>query len=619
MPGRFLCEGLMPLGRSRRTKREARDVGRAASVVETETVSAPSRGRQALLWLIVLALPVLLLGGAELALRLAGYGQGREPLFVASPQQPTFLQANPSVVRRFFTDPGQAPSVSIETAYFPAQKPPGTFRVFVQGESTTAGFPYGLGAALAGVLDQRLEREYPEREIEVISTAMAAVNSYALVDFADEILTQQPDAVMIYVGHNEFLGILGVGSTMRLASTPALTRAFLAVRDWRLFQLMSRVYARMRPAPAAPQPAAGDSLMARVAGQRSIPLGSETYRRGVAQFEQNLGRLLAKYRAARVPVFIGTVVSNERDQAPLAVLAGAEGEVAGAAKTAYYAAQDSESAGNNDAAREGYAWARDLDPLRFRAPSEFGEVIRRVAAANDATVVDVHAAFAAASEHGLVGDRLLLEHVHPNLDGYFLLADAFRDALVASNLIGPPTNAISEAEARAGMPVTEVDRYFGDYKVALIKSGWPFAPTLTQPTLPPARSEGERLAQELYHQRITWPAAQDALRQHHRAVGDVRGYAHVTGILADAFPFTGALQFEAAAALIEQGRPREALRYSLRSVELQPRDVNSWLVHAHGLLLTGLEPEGRAALEQVLGLEPGNATAKAVLGELAEK
>ena len=98
-----------------------------------------------------------------------------------------------SVVARFFTDPAQAPSVSIETAYFRRQKQPGSFRVFVQGESSAAGFPYGLGAALAGVLDQRLERTYPEREIEVISTAMAAVNSYALVDFADEIIAQQPE------------------------------------------------------------------------------------------------------------------------------------------------------------------------------------------------------------------------------------------------------------------------------------------------------------------------------------------------------------------------------------------------------------------------------------------
>ena len=199
--------------------------------------------------MIVLALPLVILGGAELALRAAGFGHDSEPLFISSPKQPAYLQANPRVVTRFFADPSQAPGVSIETAFFAAQKPPGSFRVFVQGESSAAGFPYGLGAALAGALDRRLEQAFPEREIEVISTAMAAVTSYALVDFADEIIAQHPDAVVIYVGHNEFLGILGVGSTMRLASSPALTRAFLAVRDLRLFQLMSRGFAGVRPPP----------------------------------------------------------------------------------------------------------------------------------------------------------------------------------------------------------------------------------------------------------------------------------------------------------------------------------------------------------------------------------
>jgi hypothetical protein len=48
------------------------------------------------------------------------------------------------------------------------------------------------------------KRAFPSREVEVISTAMAAVNSYALLDFADEIIAQQPDAVVIYVGHNEY-------------------------------------------------------------------------------------------------------------------------------------------------------------------------------------------------------------------------------------------------------------------------------------------------------------------------------------------------------------------------------------------------------------------------------
>ena len=75
-------------------------------------------------------------------------------------------------------------------------------------------------------------------------------------------------------------------------------------------------------------------------------------------------------------------------------------------------------------------------------------------------------------------------------------------------------------------------------------------------------------------------------------------------------------QFEAAAALIELGRPREAVRYSRRAVELEPRVVNHGLVHAHGLLLAGREDAGRAALGRVLELEPANPTARQVLQEL---
>jgi len=609
----ILFNGSSNLGSKSRAKRGA------PSPVPQVTVAGESRSPTPrwLLWVAVLAVPFVVFAAAEAGLRIGGFGHDREPLFVTSPGHPEYLQANPRVVTRFFTDPALAPTVSIETAYFPATKAPGTFRVFVQGGSSAAGFPYGLGASLAGALDQRLERAFPDREIEVISTAMAAVNSYALLDFADEILAREPDAVLMYVGHNEFLGILGVGSTMRIAATPALTRAFLAVRDWRLFQLMSRAYTALRSGAASA--GAGDSLMARVAGERSIRINSDVYVRGIEQFETNLDLLLARYRKAGVPVLIGTLASNERDQPPLAVLAGAEGDVAGAAKTAYHAAQDAEAAGHVDIAREGYAWARDLDPLRFRAPSVFNEVIGRVAAQHGATVVDVHRAFVEASPDGLVGAQLMLEHVHPNLDGYFLLADAFYDAMIMRGLPGRPDVEVSDADARADLPVSEVDRYLGDYKVLRIKAAWPFTTESRPPVLPPAGTEAERLAQELYHERISWPEAQQALRQQYATSGDRHGYALVTRILADAFPFAGELQFEAAAALIQLGRAGEALRYSRRGIELEPRNVNLWLVHAHGLLLSGREDEGRAALQKVLELEPRNPTALQVLGELDER
>jgi lysophospholipase L1-like esterase len=576
---------------------------------------SPSRARLWTFRLILLGTPLLLLGLAEGALRLAGFGHDLEPLFMASPQQPQYLQANPRAVLRLFVDPRQAPSVSIETAYFRRDKAPGTFRVFVQGESSAAGFPYGLGASLAGVLDQRFERAFPSREVEVISTAMAAVNSYALLDFADEIIAQQPDAVVVYVGHNEFLGVLGVGSSLRMAGSPALTRLFLAAREWRLFQAMARLIGATGARSDVAATGSSDTLMARVAGDRSIPLDSALFRRGERQFGANLDALLGRYAQAGVPVFVGTLVSNERDQEPLAVLAEIPGDATGAARTAWHAAQDTEAAGNLDAAREGYAWARDLDPLRFRAPAVFSSILGAAADRHGATLVDVRTRFVDASPNGLVGDTLLLEHVHPNLDGYFLLADAFFDAMVARGVPGAPEVVVSDATARAEMPVSDIDRWLGEYKVRRVRAAWPFTTRSERPEMPPAASEGERLAQEVYLERLSWPEAQDRLRQHYRAAGNAAEFTRTTAILADAFPFAGPLQFEAAAALVEAGRPADAWRYAARAIALQPGDVNSLLVGAHARLLTGERDAGRELLQRVLVIEPGNVTARRVLDE----
>ncbi len=568
------------------------------------------------MWAVVVALPLVVLGVAEAALRLAGFGHDLEPVFIASPQQPGYLQANPRAVLRLFLDPDQAPAVSIETAYFRRQKSPGTLRVFVQGESSAAGFPYGLGASLAGVLDQRLERAYPSREVEVISTALAAVNSYALLDFADEILAQRPDAVVIYVGHNEYLGVLGVGSSLRMAGSPSVTRAFLVLREWRLFQAMAKLIGFTGQRGAAPATAAADTLMARVAGERSIALDSGLFRRGEEQFRANLDALLAKYRGAGVPVFIGTLVSNERDQPPLAVLAGVPGDPAAASKLAYRNAQDVEAAGRFDVAREDYAWARDLDPLRFRAPGSFNSLVALSAKAHGATLVDAHARFVAASPNGLVGDTLLLEHVHPNLDGYALLAGAFFDALVASGLAGTPEAAVTPEQARREMPVTEIDRWLGEYKVRRIEAAWPFTSVSTRPPLPAPATEAERLAQELYAERLSWPEAQERLRQYYRATNDAPEYARSSTVLADAFPFAAGIQFEAAAALVEVARPADAWRYAARAIELDPRNVDHLMVGAHARLLTHHDQEGEALLRRVLELEPGNPTALRVLEEM---
>jgi len=576
------------------------------------SLGGPAGGRRWLLAGLTILAPFALLAVAEGALRAAGVG-GTPPLFAPVEDAPRYLHAHRRAVERLLPG-GEAPSLWIHPVPFRRDKAPGTLRLFVQGGSTAAGYPYGHGASLAGLLDQRLQRTYPDLDVEVVTTAVSAVNSYALLDFSGEILEQRPDGVLIYAGHNEYLGLLGVGSGYSPGRRRPVVLASLAVRDVRLVQLAGRGWAALTPGTATSRTGSsgeagggrGRTLMARIVGEKHIPLGSPLYHRGLGQLRTNLRALLARYRRAGVPVWIATVASNLRDHPPFVAghgpgasaaeraawrrnhatgdLALAQGDAA-AALVAFDAAVATddlharghfgrgralEELGRFAEARSAYAAARDRDELRFRAPSEVNRVIRRVAAEEGARVVDVEAALEAAAPHGLIGDDLMLEHLHPNLEGYLLLADAFYRALMGE---GPPgigvvsgagPQVVALRRARREMPVTEVDRLYGEWRIGRLTSDWPF-PDEPQPYRPP-RPEGavERIADGYRRGALDWPDAMRRLLDHHRRAGATAEAARVAAILAEAFPHRAEDQATAARLLAAEGRP-DAVVYRRRA------------------------------------------------------
>ena len=593
---------------------------------------------RAVFWLIALVLPLVLLGGLEAGLRVAGVA-APAPLFIPEPNHPEYSFTNPKVVSRFFARPELAPDLAVETGFFHTERPPEGIRLVVQGGSSAAGFPYGYGASLAGMLEQRLRRRYPDRPVEVITTAMSAVNTWALADFADEIVELDPDAVLIYAGHNEFLGIFGVGSVYSASSSPALTRWLLRLRQLRLYRVLEALLAREPPAESG-----AGTLMARIAGEKRIPYESPLFARGQAQFEGNLGRILGRYRSAGIPVYVATLASNERDQPPFestdparesadwksarqAFEAGqwenaAEGFAAlteaypESATYAWFLARALDRSGREKQAAAQYRRARDLDQLRFRAPAVFNDIIRNAAAASGVTLVDVHERFAARSPGGAVGSSLMLEHLHPNLDGYFLLADAFYDALVAGDAF-PAGREISDATARDEIPLSEGERWFARYKLERLLNNWPFTDTPREPALPAAGSVPEELAQALYKRETDWLAMQRRLKNYYRSRGNGDEHRRVATILADAFPFVASAQLDAGTLLLAQNRPLDSLRYLHRAVRYGQSDpAAAHLALADGYSKAGYPGRARVVLEQLLAREPGNAAARERLDRL---
>lgn len=563
------------------------------------------------------SVPVLAFVALEGLLRLVGFG-GSYPLFV--PVEPVegvarveggYLRMNPRVGHRYFSGDAIVPGVTRDV--FERVKGADTYRIVVQGGSTALGYPYLFGGAFPRMLEWRLAETFPERRFEVVNTAMTAVNSYTLDDFGEEIVAIEPDAVLIYAGHNEYYGALGVGSSQRVAGSRSFIRAWLTLRRLRTVQLFRDALAMARGLVApAPRAASNRTRMEGMVGDRTIPYGSELYERGVEQFRANLEALLTRYREAGIPAYVATVVSNERDQPPFvsapdpgigagewqrateAALAAAGAGDAPAARAAvsevaardstdaaafYRAARALDSAGAAGLARPLYLGAKDRDQLRFRAPEAMNEVIREVAGRTGAVVVDVQAAFADASPGGIPGHELISEHLHPRLMGYFEMADAFYEALRAAGAIGPWENHVSRAMARRELPYTVVDSLHGELRIRALTSGWPFRPA---PGSEPAGAAGAaggaggeadpadaigwlpdteraRIAGALFRGEIVWPQAMQALYAHYVETGEPDRARHVGRVMAQEMPEIPTPYVMWGSAALRAGKPQEAI------------------------------------------------------------
>lgn len=506
-----------------------------------------NQGNRTLVFKIIsVAVPFCVLTLLECGLRLFHYGYDLS-LFIEYPNNKDYLYLNPDASKRYFINQKNATTGNAEP--FQKKKAPGTRRIFVLGESTTIGYPYFHNGSFHRWLQYRLSRTFPDQRFEIINLALTAVNSYTVLGFARELVGYQPDAVLIYTGHNEYYGAMGVGSTEQLGGNPALVNAMLQLRSLKIIQLAGEWYQKALAIGAVNKLENDGTRMRRMVGEQQIPYQSELYKRGVEQFRANMGEVLDIFARQNVPVFIGNLVSNERDLRPFVSFLVDSARFPGFVQNYrialdflrktdsteayrhfqkavenyqshalchYYLGELESTRGNAEAARGHFSQARDLDGLRFRAPEEFNQIVRQLVDKHpNAHLVDVKHCFETASTNGVIGKELILEHVHPNLKGYALLSDAFYEALKKAKFIRPaPGSEMPFARLRQEMPVPSIDSLAGIYKVANLKSSWPFNAALDRDSIKTETFE-ERVAFDLAYRRISWENAMDQAYSHY--------------------------------------------------------------------------------------------------------
>ncbi len=427
----------------------------------------------------ILAVPWVILAAFEGALRFAGYGYATAYFVPQTIRGEPWLVANPWFGLRFFP-PAVARSPS--PVLMRADKPAGSVRIFLFGESAAMGDPrpgYGVGRCLETLLRERV----PGVEFEVVTTAMTAINSHAILPIARECAGLEGDLWIVYMGNNEMTGPFGPNSVLGVRAPPLwVARSVLTAQKTRVGQwLMAAARTRAR--------SGADAAWGGLGMFQNSQVAPDDDRKVVAYeaFRLNLEGILRAAARARVPVILSSVASNLKDCPPFASMHGksdravapelwqtrfdeaksaaAQGNWA-VAEILFSEALDSSpsyaeshfrlgdvllKASRREAARASFEEARNCDALGVRADARINQLAREAARAwarRRVSWVDAEQVLAASSDAGIPGEESFDDHVHLNFEGNYRLAAAFGEEVLRQL----PAPAVKERKATWASP-----------------------------------------------------------------------------------------------------------------------------------------------------------------------
>lgn len=472
---------------------------------ETETHKAPFY-----FYIILFAIPALFFVLLEVGLRIFNYGDDLSMWEQATPGKRII---NAYVGKRYFSNVKNPPTTIEDT--FDSSKAENSFRVFVLGESSAAGYPYMPLGSFSRYIRKRLELAYPNNKIEVVNLGMTAVCSYTIRDFMPEVIKQKPDVVLIYTGHNEYYGALGVGSLESLGKSRTLVNLYLSLNHFKTVQLVKDFLQWIVKSFSGEEKKNTGTLMSRMAKEQTIELNSENFKAGIDQFDGNMRDVIEMCKEANIPLILGTLTYNLKDQSPfISVKSNSNPD----ATSVYEQAKKAYANADYKAALDLYRKAKDLDALRFRAPENINSLIRKYGKEFQIPVADIDSLFNSKSPNGIVGNNLMTDHLHPTLEGFYLMGNLFIEKMRRINVL-PKTDPLIDYDSqdqltKESFPFSPLDSAMATYRIILLKNDWPFIDPnnkVLMSSLIKRNNYSDSLAFQLMEDKITWPVAHEKL------------------------------------------------------------------------------------------------------------
>lgn len=531
-----------------------------------------------LFYISLILLPILFFVLLETGLRIFNYGRD---LIVWVDISEDMQILNPEIGYRYFFATKNLP-FPVESFIY-KEKKENSFRVFVVGASSAAGYPYLSSASFSKFIRKKLEILYPDKVIEVANFSMSAINSYTIRDLMPELLQKKPDLILIYLGHNEYYGALGVASTESLGKSRFIVNTTLWLNRFKTIELLRNIINSVSGILSADNKITGGTLMAQMAQNKLIEYNSEIYWDGIKQFDGNLRDILSMCKEAGVPVIASTVASNLKNQKPFVSV---ENPRYPPADKIFNNAKEKLQAGEIESAKNLFIYAKELDALRFRAPEAINNVIIQLCKEFNFPIVRSDSLLNDFSQDGIVGDNLMTDHLHPNVKGYQIIGNLFYSEMKNRNYL--PANEkpdIDEITADslvyAYYNFTALDSTVADFRIKILKNDWPYIKAenkIPRDRLIKLNSLTDTLSIDVIDGRISREQARVIAANNYLKKKHFNEYATEMAALIEEFPFIYKYYNITAKELISAGKFSRAYYFLKKGYNKKPDAFNSkWL------------------------------------------
>lgn len=356
---------------------------------------------------------------------------------------------------------------------FLKSKPSNEFRIFVFGGSTVQGNPFSIETSFTRFLQLALQEAEPERTWEVVNCGGISYASYRLLPLMQECLAYEPDAYIVCTGHNEFLEDVSFSAIRN--QNPTLTTIYSGLNRFRSFRLATRLADRTRGSTSHPD--SRDQLSTEVDAMLDHQGGLAAYHRDdrhassvVEHFRSNLSRMIQLCHQNSLPLLLIQPPSNLSDCPPFkaefshqtsaadinhvrelmrqtaeimrddpttaAILLQQAADIDGRFAFVWYQLGKALSAASRfDEARKAFQRARDEDVCPLRMISALETAMQEVSEQEHPEFLNASELLVAECPDGILGDNVLVDHIHPSFRGHQLIAMAIVDWMLSRKFV----------------------------------------------------------------------------------------------------------------------------------------------------------------------------------------